>query len=307
MWRLAPAAFRSSQSVSGAAPQAGEARAPNSALVVEGVGDRGQQRAYVPDLLVGPVAPAADHVGPESGPFERLLVGVEVGEGAEQDDDRAALHPGIDQLAKPGGQEPRLGQLVAGGGRVGRRPEVERPVLLPGSGIGGEQHLDRGPATRGRIARGRRRPDPQLAVALPEQTAADLVHGPDQLRPRAEVPAQRHHIRRGIGLGPVAALAEDVEVGMAEPVDRLQLIADDHQLGLAAAEGLDQTQLEPVRVLKLVDEDVREPGAVLGPDLLPLEQVDGAQLEVLEVDPRAPLLRRLEALRELSEQVSDWL
>ena len=65
---------------------------------------------------------------------------------------------------------------------------------------------------------------------------------------------------------------------MAEPVDRLELVADDHQLGLAAAEGLDQTQLESVRVLKLVDEDVREPGAVLGPDLLPLEQVDGDQL-----------------------------
>ena len=85
-----PPRARSSQSVSGATPQAGEARAPKQRLVVERVGDRRQQRADVGDLLLGPVAAAADHVGTQAGPLERVLVGVEVGEGAQQHDHLAA-------------------------------------------------------------------------------------------------------------------------------------------------------------------------------------------------------------------------
>ena len=85
-----------------------------------------------------------------------------------------------------------------------------------------------------------------------------------------------------------APLAEDVEVGVAEAVDRLQLVADDHQLRLRPAQRLDQAQLQPVGVLELVDQEVAEPGPVGGARLGPLEQARGQQLEVLEVDAGAP-------------------
>ena len=251
------------------------------------------------DLLLGPVAAAADHVGPQAGPFERVLVGVEVGEGAQQDDHRAALHPGVGQLAQPGGQEPGLGQLVAGGGRVGRRPEVERPVLLPAFGLGGEQHLDR----RSRHPAGGSPADGAAptrsgAVAVPEQPRPISLTAPITSGRERKFPLSAITSAAGLGLGPVAALAEDVEVGVAEPVDRLQLVADDHQLGLAAAQRLDQTQLEPVRVLELVDEDVAEPGPVARPrSRSRSSRSTASSCRSSKSIARAPLLRRLRSAR----------
>ena len=59
---------------------------------------------------------------------------------------------------------------------------------------------------------------------------------------------------------------------MAEAVDRLELVADDDQLGCRAAQRLDQPQLQAVGVLELVDHQVAEAGAVGVADLGPLEQ-----------------------------------
>ena len=81
---------------------------------------------------------------------------------------------------------------------------------------------------------------------------------------------------------------------MAEGVDRLQLVADDDELGLRALERLDQPQLQAVGVLELVDQEVGEAAAVGLADLGPLEQAGGEDLQVLEVDPGAALLGGLE-------------
>ena len=90
---------------------------------------------------------------------------------------------------------------------------------------------------------------------------------------------------------------------MAEAVDRLQLVADDDQLAARPAQRLDQPQLQAVGVLELVDQQVAEAAAVGLADLGPLEQPGGEDLQVLEVDPGAALLGRLEAGREELQQL----
>ena len=108
-------------------PAGGRGERAQQRLVVERVGDRRQQRADVGDLLLGPVAAAADDVGAQPGPLERVLVGVEAGEGAQQHDHRAAVHALVGQLAQARGEEARLGQLVGRGARVGRRARARSP------------------------------------------------------------------------------------------------------------------------------------------------------------------------------------
>ena len=77
---------------------------------------------------------------------------------------------------------------------------------------------------------------------------------------------------------------------MAEPVDALELIADEEEL--AAGDKVDQLALEPVRVLELVDEHVGEPLAVRLRQVGPGEQkVARAELEVGEVHQAARVLQ----------------
>jgi hypothetical protein len=81
-----------------------------------------------------------------------------------------------------------------------------------------------------------------------------------------------------------AALLEQLHVGVPEAVDRLLGVADREQV--AVRDQLDQLQLDPVRVLELVDHDLRKAGLVaLAQRRVGGEQVARQQLEVLEVDP----------------------
>ena len=129
------------------------------------------------------------------------------------------------------------------------------------------------------------------------------VEDVEQLLARAEVRRQQPHAilaERG------AALAEDRHVGVAEAVDRLELVADREQV--VALERLEHVELEPVGVLELVDHDQRE---ALRPALPVLgvggEQVAHAELEVLEVEPRALRLGLRVARAEAREQHRDLL
>ncbi len=92
---------------------------------------------------------------------------------------------------------------------------------------------------------------------------------------------------------------------MPEAVDRLQLVADGHQLRSRPAQRLDQAQLQAVGVLELVDQEVAEPAPVGGRRLGPLEQSHRQQLQVLEVDPGAPRLGEGEALGEQPQELGD--
>ena len=99
-------------------------------------------------------------------------------------------------------------------------------------------------------------------------------------------------------------LAEDRHVGVAEAVDRLELVADREQV--VALERLENVQLQPVRVLELVDHEQAE---ALGPALaiggVRREQVADAELEVLEVEAGAGGLGLRVGRAEAGQQVGD--
>src|SRR5207249_4129996 len=77
-------------------------------------------------------------------------------------------------------------------------------------------------------------------VALSEGRAEEIVDRREHFRPRAVVLGQRQALRRGGATG-----AEDVDVRMAERVDRLELVADEEDILLrTAGEQIDQLALE---------------------------------------------------------------
>ena len=201
-----------------------------------------------------------------------------------------ARRPSSSSCAQPVGDQARLG---APPGLVSalRQPEP-RCELVPPLRAGDEQ-LD------GRLAL--RRADveePQRAVLVDAQLLATGAQrrealaelGPEgrvehvqQLLAAAEVDRQPAHLTR---VELVRPAAEDVHVGVPEAVDRLELVADREQV--VALERPQDAELDRVRVLELVDHDQLE---ALGPACagrLVVEEVAGAQLEVVEVDRRAP-------------------
>ncbi len=140
------------------------------------------------------------------------------------------------------------------------------------------------------------------AISGPKRSPSSLGEGAvedvEQLLARPEVARQAAHAP---GAEPLPALAEDRHVGVAEAVDRLELVADREQV--RALERLEHVELEPVRVLELVDHDQVEALAPLAPRAGVGEQVAHAQLEVGEVDPGARGLRRLVLAAETVQQV----
>ena len=121
----------------------------------------------------------------------------------------------------------------------------------------------------------------------------DLQH----LGPRAVVLGEGQHSARGL-----AALAEDLDVGVAEAVDRLELVADEEEI--LGRQQVDQLALEPVRVLELVDEDGAEaPALPLADGRVVAEEVAGVQLQVFEVERRLSRLGRRVGVAEASQQV----
>ncbi len=135
------------------------------------------------------------------------------------------------------------------------------------------------------------------------QVHADLlphvVLGPELLLlPRGVVP---HHAVRGAedglgraivlgqaehrGLGERLLEGEDVlHVGAAPAVDRLVVVPHHGQVPMDPGEALDEAELNPVRVLVLVHEDVNESRGVGAVDLLvQLEETHGEPDEIVEV------------------------
>ena len=104
----------------------------------------------------------------------------------------------------------------------------------------------------------------------------------------------------------VAALLEDLDVGVQEAVDRLELVADEEQL--VAGDEVDQLALQPVRVLELVDADLAEAELLARADLLVVaQQVAGSELEVVVVERRLAVLRLLVAALEAQQQLLEQL
>ena len=143
-------------------------------------------------------------------------------------------------------------------------------------------------------------------VVVAELLAEEVVDGREHLWPRAVVAGQRQALR-----GCLAALAEDGDVGMTEAVDRLELVADEEDVGGAgaAAHQVDHVALQPVRVLELVDHDRAEPQLLGLADVgVVAQQVAREELEIFEVERRLALLRRRvfggEQVEELLQQLA---
>src|SRR5205823_1803041 len=124
-------------------------------------------------------------------------------------------------------------------------------------------------------------------VAVAELVAEQVVDRREHLGPRAVVARERKTLCRRF-----APLAEDRDVGMSEPVDRLEFVTDEKDVARAVTEQVDQVALQAVRVLELVDHDRAETKLLrLAHLLVVAEQVAREELQVLEVEGRLALLR----------------
>src|SRR5204863_7735798 len=138
-------------------------------------------------------------------------------------------------------------------------------------------------------------------VALAERGAEEVVDRGEHLRARAVVGSQGQPLRRRL-----APRAEDVDVCVAERIDRLELVADEEDVLLrAAGEQVDQLALERVRVLELVDHDRPEAQLLRFADARVVrEEIAREQLQVFEVECRLALLaRRVLGCEETQERL----
>ena len=242
-------------------------------LVVVPVVQQAQVAEQVDDLLLAEVPSPGRAVGRQAERAERRLVALGVGAGREEQDDLAGRGcAGVDELAHP----PR-----------DRRRLAVAPVraCLAVAALVADEQLDRVPEHRIRELARR----VQLLVARPELVAEEMVDRREHLGPRAVVERQRQAL-----LGAFAPVAEDGDVGVAEAVDRLELVADEEDVGRPRPgfQQVDDLALQPVRVLELVDHQRPEAQLLrLAHALVVAQQVAREQLQILEVERRLALLR----------------
>ena len=262
-------------------PDEGRREDGDERLVVVAVVQQPQVPEEVDDLLLVVVVPAGRA---ERGQAERtklLLVDPRIRARREEEHDLARRRLArVDELLHA------LGDMLG----LGRTP-VDARVLV--ARLVGDEQLDRG-AERGILeATGSRERPERVAEVRREEVVDHLEH----LGPRAVVLGQRQHAARGF-----APLAEDLDIRMPEPVDRLELVADEEQV--FRGEQVDELALQPVRVLELVDEDGAEaPALALADRRLVAQEVARRQLEVLEVERRLGRLRGGVRVGEAPEQL----
>ena len=258
-------------------------------LVVVAVVQEPQVGEEVDDLLLAEVVPPRGAVGGQPHGSELLLEPLGVRARREEEDDLAGARVAcVDQLA-------HALRDVSGLRAAPVDARLARGLLVR------DEQLERGaqdgrPATVGRL-------EPLELVA--ELRSEELVHRREHLRPRAVVLGQRQDGRCGL-----PALPEDGDVRVPEPVDRLELVADQEEVALllSSAEQVEQLGLEAVRVLELVHHDRAEPLALpLADDRVVAQQVAHAELEILEVEGGLALLRLRVRHRERRQELLEEL
>jgi len=242
----------------------------HESLVVVAVVQQAQIGKQVDYLLLVVVVAAGRAEGREPERPQLLLIKPRIGARGEQEHDLARRRlASVDQVAHARGDVPRLGLAPVRAG-VG----VARLV--------GHEQLDGGPERRvGEAARGVERLE-----GLAEVRCEQVVDHVEHLGARAVVLGQREH-----AADLLAPLAEDLDVGVPEAIDRLELVADEEQLRVLACEKIHELALEAVRVLELVDHDRLEAPALAPADLLVVaKELAHEKLEVLEVERRLAVL-----------------
>ena len=224
----------------------------------------------VDHLLLVVVVAAGRAEGRQAERAQLLLVHPRVGAGGEEQHDLARRRlAGVDEVAHAPRDVLRLGLAPVDAG-------LGVALLV------GHEQLDRRP--EGGIREAARRLERLERVA--EVGREEVVDHVEHLGPRAVVLRQREH-----AADLLAPLAEDLDVRMPEAVDRLELVADEEDLGVLVREQVDELALEPVRVLELVDHDRAEAPALALADLgVVAQQLARQQLQVLEVERRLAVL-----------------
>ena len=230
-------------------------------------------------LDLGPLveARAADHPVGHALPHEQVLehAGLRVHPVEDRDVGRARTR--VDRLGDLAGDEPGLGVLVVG---------LDHPHREAGAEV---------------------RPEPlRLSVRV---AVDDVVRGVEDRLRRAVVLLERDDVRPG---EVVLELGDVSDVGAAERVDRLVLVADHGDVPVALGEQRHEPELGVVRVLVLVDHDVAPPVLPGRPRLLVvLEQEHGAHDQVVEVHRvgvvEALLVEGVDVGRRLLEERRDLL
>ena len=235
---------------------------------------------------MGPVAAPTDHVSRDPPVLERALVHPQVGGGAGQQHHVARGGP-------VGEQPPDARRERA---RLGHPPRSAEALHRPVGALVGDQQFDQ----RTALARRRVRPaGPERAELVAELSLEHPVDHLEDLGAGAEVGIQR--LAFADGGQPLAALLEQLDVGVAEAVDRLLGVADREQVPVR--DQLDQLELHLVGVLELVDHDPGKARPVpLAERRIGAQQLAALELEVLEVEPRNFALGTRVVLAEQAQQ-----
>ena len=254
-------------------------------LVVVTVMEQAQVRDEIGDLLLPEIAAPRRAIRGQSGSSQLLLEHVGIRPRREQEDDV----PGRRLAAVA-----ELAHALRGCPGLAAAPRRVRSLVAL---LVRDEQLD-GRARR-RVGEASRGLEPLEVV--PELRREQLVDDSEQLRPRAVVERQGQDVGRA-----GAAFLEDVDVGVAEAVDGLELVTDEEQL--VRVEQIDQLALQPVRVLELVDHDRAEAQPLALGDLGDREKIARPELEILEIERRLTILRLLvggaEPGQELLQQVA---
>ncbi len=169
-----------------------------------------------------------------------------------------------------------------------RIPATSASSSASADGVSGDRRL------RARLAARR---EPLRAAVGRDQAVGEL----EDLRRGAVVPRQVEHARARM---PLAERRQEVRRRAGERVDRLVDVADDAQVRPVAEPQLEQPLLERARVLVLVDAEPALPGADrVGGLGVVLEQPDGLDEEVVEVDPALSRLRPLVVVERPNEEI----
>ena len=140
-------------------------------------------------------------------------------------------------------------------------------------------------------------------VLVAESTSEKEVDCREHLRARAVVGAKRQQVR-----GLCTPFAEDLDVGVTEPVDRLELVADGEDLGqLGMRDQVDDLALKAVRVLEPSTMTSRKRSSTLSRTCRRRAARPRSELEVLEVDGRFTALRSRVLGREAFEQLLEQI
>ena len=256
--------------------------------IVERVGQRAQVGQAVQDLGPGPVAAPIGDEGRDAALLEGAGEHRHVAGGPQQDGDLARRGRSLaQQLVDALGQQPRLGLAPARRIRQPARGIHER--VIPSALVGDEQ-FDERLGRRGLVGEvlPRREPDSpgqQRREIRSEQRREDGVDGVEQLRVPAEVVGQ---LERRVALAQRRpAVAEETDVGMAEAVDRLELVADGEQV--VALERVQDLHLPRVGVLELVDHHELE-ALGPGPPQPDVARQQRARLDLQVVEVQRPAL-----------------